>query len=270
MSLNKLTNSADYLQKQFLNLGCNDIKCSSIQVSGKDVVTTAGNKNLDQTLTTTQTTFTNDQQLVTKKYVDSGGIVPPNVLTTLGGQNITLTNTTSQTVFTNNQELVTKKYVDDFVSPNVLTTAGGQNTVLTNTTTQTVFTQPQELITKKYVDDQKPTYTNFLKSFTGEFYNDGVVVLEWDGFDEILIRLVTAKSNVYATGLVNYGGSYPSGQHMLLTTVNDDFYQNSSVGQIDFTISCDDDQLFPFYKIRFHISGNNTSYYCYAIVEKFT
>jgi hypothetical protein len=234
MSLNKLTNSADYLQKQFLNLGCNDIKCSSIQVAGKDVVTTAGNKNLDQTLTTTQTVFTNDQQLVTKKYVDSGGIVPPNVLTTSGGQNITLTNTTSQTTFTLPQELITKKYVDDSI------------------------------------DAQKPTYTNFLKSFTGEFYNDGVVVLEWDGFDEILIRLVTAKSNVYATGLVNYGGTYPSGQHMLLSTVNDDFYQNSSVGQIDFTISCDDDQLFPFYKIRFHISGNNTSYYCYAIVEKFT
>jgi hypothetical protein len=234
MSLNKLTNSADYLQKQFLNLGCNDIKCSSAQVAGKDVVTTAGNKNLDQTLTTTQTVFTNDQQLVTKKYVDSGGIVPPNVLTTSGGQNITLTNTTSQTTFTLPQELITKKYVDDSI------------------------------------DAQKPTYTNFLKSFTGEFYNDGVVVLDWDGFDEILIRLVTAKSNVYATGLVNYGGSYPSGQHMLLTTVNDDFYQNSSVGQIDFTISCDDDQLFPFYKIRFHISGNNTSYYCYAIVEKFT
>jgi hypothetical protein len=234
MSLNKLTNSADYLQKQFLNLGCNDIKCSSAQVAGKDVVTTAGNKNLDQTLTTTQTVFTNDQQLVTKKYVDSGGIVPPNVLTTSGGQNITLTNTTSQTTFTLPQELITKKYVDDSI------------------------------------DAQKPTYTNFLKSFTGEFYNDGVVVLEWDGFDEILIRLVTAKSNVYATGLVNYGGTYPSGQHMLLSTVNDDFYQNSSVGQIDFTISCDDDQLFPFYKIRFHISGNNTSYYCYAIVEKFT
>jgi hypothetical protein len=235
MSLNKLTNSADYLQKQFLNLGCNDIKCSSAQVAGKDVVTTAGNKNLDQTLTTTQTVFTNDQELVTKKYVDdSGGGVPPNVLTTAGGQNITLTNTTSQTTFTLPQEFITKKYVDDSI------------------------------------DAQKPTYTNFLKSFTGEFYNDGVVVLEWDGFDEILIRLVTAKNNVYTTGLVNYGGTYPSGQHMLLSTVNNDFYQNSSVGQIDFTISCDDDQLFPFYKIRFHISGNNTSYYCYAIVEKFT
>jgi len=230
MSLNKLTNSADYLNKQFLNLGCNDIKCSTAQVGGKDVVTTAGNKILDQTLTTTQTTFTQDQELVTKKYVDDSGGVPPNVLTTAGGQNITLTNTTSQTV----------------------------------------FTQPQELITKNYVDNQKPTYTNFLKSFTGEFYNDGIVVLQWDGFDEILIRLVNAKSNVYATGLVNYAGSYPSGQHMILSTVNDDFYQNSSTGQIEFTISCDDDPLFPFYKIRFHISGNNTLYYCYAVIQKFT
>lgn len=190
MSLNKLTNSADYLNKQFLNIGCNNIKCTSAQVSGKDVVTTAGNKNLDVTLTTTQTVFTQDQELITKKYVDDSA--------------------------------------------------------------------------------NKPTYVNFLKSFTGEFYNDGVVVLQWDGFDEILIRLVNAKSNVYATGLVNYAGSYPSGQHMLLSTVNNDFYQNSSTGQIEFTISCDDDNTFGFYKIRFSISGNNTSYYCYSTIEKFT
>jgi len=37
MSLNKLTNSSDYLEKQYLNIGCNDIKCSSLEVSGKTV-----------------------------------------------------------------------------------------------------------------------------------------------------------------------------------------------------------------------------------------
>ena len=34
MSLNKLTNSSDYLNKQFLNIGCNDIKCYSLEVAG--------------------------------------------------------------------------------------------------------------------------------------------------------------------------------------------------------------------------------------------
>ena len=34
MSLNKLTSSGDYLQKQFLNVGCNDIKCKTLEVDG--------------------------------------------------------------------------------------------------------------------------------------------------------------------------------------------------------------------------------------------
>ena len=37
MSLNKITNSSDYLQKQYLNIGCNDIKCTSLEVSGQPV-----------------------------------------------------------------------------------------------------------------------------------------------------------------------------------------------------------------------------------------
>lgn len=37
MSLNKLTSSTDYLQKQFLNIGCNDIKCTTLEVGGAPV-----------------------------------------------------------------------------------------------------------------------------------------------------------------------------------------------------------------------------------------
>jgi hypothetical protein len=37
MSLNKLTNSADYLEKQYLNIGCNDIKCSSLEIKGQSI-----------------------------------------------------------------------------------------------------------------------------------------------------------------------------------------------------------------------------------------
>jgi len=40
MSLNKITSSSDFLQKQYLNIGCNDIKCTSLSVSGKPVVPT--------------------------------------------------------------------------------------------------------------------------------------------------------------------------------------------------------------------------------------
>ena len=38
MSLNKITNSSDYLQKQYLNIGCNDIKCTSIEVGSVPVI----------------------------------------------------------------------------------------------------------------------------------------------------------------------------------------------------------------------------------------
>ena len=37
MSLNKLTTSTDYLQKQYLNVGANDIKCTTLSVGGAPV-----------------------------------------------------------------------------------------------------------------------------------------------------------------------------------------------------------------------------------------
>jgi hypothetical protein len=40
MSLNKLTSSTDYLEKQYLNVGCNDIKCSSLEIGGTPIIPT--------------------------------------------------------------------------------------------------------------------------------------------------------------------------------------------------------------------------------------
>jgi hypothetical protein len=37
MSLNKFTTSTDYLQKQYLNIGCNRIDCSVLDIAGEDV-----------------------------------------------------------------------------------------------------------------------------------------------------------------------------------------------------------------------------------------
>ena len=37
MSLNKFTNSSDYLNKQYLNIGCNEIKCSSLEINNEPV-----------------------------------------------------------------------------------------------------------------------------------------------------------------------------------------------------------------------------------------
>jgi hypothetical protein len=114
------------------------------------------------------------------------------------------------------------------------------------------------------------SFTKNTNNSAAGFFSDTYVVIGWDGFDEIMIKQPTARPNVYATGLLSYGGSYPSGQHMLLTTVTNDFYQNSGIGQIDFTISSDTDNSHPFYRVRFHISSSSGLDYCYAVVEKFT
>jgi hypothetical protein len=114
------------------------------------------------------------------------------------------------------------------------------------------------------------SFTKSTNNSSAGFFSDSYVVIGWDGYDEIMIRQPTARSGVYATGLVTYGGSYPSGQHMLISTVSNDFYQNASTGQVEFTISADSDNTHPFYRVRFHISSGTGTDYCYAIVEKFT
>jgi hypothetical protein len=57
---------------------------------------------------------------------------------------------------------------------------------------------------------------------------------------------------------------------MLLTTTNDDYYFNSSIGQIDFTIASDNDATHPFYKVRFALTGGGGTSMIYAVVEKYT
>tara|TARA_R110000803_G_scaffold14544_2_gene40384 strand:+ start:2275 stop:2799 length:525 start_codon:yes stop_codon:yes gene_type:complete len=38
MSLNSFTKSTDWLDKQYLNIGCNDIKCTTLEVGGDTVI----------------------------------------------------------------------------------------------------------------------------------------------------------------------------------------------------------------------------------------
>jgi len=47
-----------------------NLNSTTLQQNSKDLINTDGNKNITNTLTTTQTSFTNDQELITKKYVD--------------------------------------------------------------------------------------------------------------------------------------------------------------------------------------------------------
>jgi len=47
-----------------------NLNATTLQQNSKDLINTDGNKNITTTLTTTQTSFTNPQELITKKYVD--------------------------------------------------------------------------------------------------------------------------------------------------------------------------------------------------------
>ena len=95
----------------------NDIQISStdLKINNKSVVSELGGKNLDTTLTTTQTSFTLDQELITKKYVDD------NAGSDVKTQNISASETDSTKTTFNNYIAVDNIYtkgnvVEDMVN----------------------------------------------------------------------------------------------------------------------------------------------------------
>ena len=74
-----------------------NINAPNVDINGWNVITGLGGENLQTTLTTTQTSFTQDQELITKKYVDDNNVNDPKT------QNIVASGTnTSQTLFQKN------------------------------------------------------------------------------------------------------------------------------------------------------------------------
>jgi hypothetical protein len=118
------------------------------------------------------------------------------------------------------------------------------------------------------------TYISFLRSTNNEtagFYTDSYVNIGWNPTsNEIMMRQPTARANVYAQALSIFGGSFPSGQNMLLSTTSNDFYFQSSFGQIDFTIASDFDHTHPFYMVRVLFTSSSGTAYVYVVVHKYT
>ncbi len=105
---------------------------------------------------------------------------------------------------------------------------------------------------------------------TAGFFADSYVIVGWNPTsNEIMIRQPTARANVSAMALVVYGGSFPSGQQMLLSTVSNDFYFQSSFGQILFTIGSESDNTHPFYRFHVTFSSSTGTSHVFALVEKF-
>ena len=118
------------------------------------------------------------------------------------------------------------------------------------------------------------TYVSFLRSVNNEtagFYADSYVIIGWNPTsNEIMMRQPTARNGVYAQALATYGGSFPSNQNMLLSTTSNDYYFQSSFGQIDFTISSDFDNTHPFYMVRVVFTSSSGSSYVYVVIHKYS
>jgi hypothetical protein len=132
-----------------------------------------------------------------------------------------------------------------------------------------LLTVPNLYISGKIADANRQCL-RFSRNTSTLFWSDGYVILSWDSSaNEIVIRQPTARPSVYAMGLANFGGSYMSGQNMILSIVNDDFYFQSGAGQIDFTICSEVDDTHPAYRVRVIFPSGAGSAKIAAIVEKF-
>ena len=159
------------------------------QDSAKFQILDGGGIHAEGYLTTDQTSFTANNQVVTKQFVDTSiaNLVnsAPSTLDTLNelaaalgndaNFSTTVTNsiatklplaggamtghiTTNQTTFSNNNELVTKQYVDTQDALKLSLTGGAMTGHIT--TNQTTFSNNNEIVTKQYVDTRLPTDVN--------------------------------------------------------------------------------------------------------------
>jgi hypothetical protein len=70
-------------------------------------------------------------------------------------------------------------------------------------------------------------------------------------------------------GLTATGGTYMSGQNMLLSINDDDFYFQSGTGQVDFTIISEVDAQHPTYRVHATFPSSSGTSKIAVIVEKF-
>jgi len=116
------------------------------------------------------------------------------------------------------------------------------------------------------------THGHFSINTNTTFYDDSVIRLRWDGFDEIMITQLglTGITDVYATAhTFTNAVSFPSSNPMILTTVENDFTQRSAAHFVDFTIRSDSDSSFPYYKIHYEVSSSTGTDLIYWNVKKY-
>lgn len=139
----------DSTQSTWIDLDGSDVSVSAndLILNGSSVITELGAKNIADTLTTSQTVFTLDQELITKKYVDDSGGGGDAELKT---QNISLIDTNStQTLINNNLILGTDPM--EILDENSIKALQSFNTVSAPETGGFSFTIPTSVLIKNVI-----------------------------------------------------------------------------------------------------------------------
>jgi hypothetical protein len=143
------------------------------------------------------------------------------------------------------------------------------STSLTYLPSAQLLTVPNLIVSGKISDANRQCF-RFNRNANTQFWTDAYVILTWDSTaNEILIRQATARPNVWAMGLTATGGTYMSGQNMLLSINDDDFYFQSGTGQVDFSIISEVDAQHPTYRVHATFPSSSGTSKIAVIVEKF-
>ena len=129
---------------------------SNIQILSPLININATSITTNSRITTTQTSFTNPQEYITKDYVDNALPLPP----------------TLQDVYTNGNTIFTS-------GGNPVSILGVEGLEVSNNaviTAKTTFTNPQELVSKAYVDGN---VVKFNPSVDTILYEDANIIINW-------------------------------------------------------------------------------------------
>jgi len=116
----------------------------------------------------------------------------------------------------------------------------------------------------------------FTKGTSYDFFNDGIINLRWDGYDEIMIKhmnVAGTPTDIYAHAtLVSTTSTvgFPSSNPMIVSSVENDFAQSAGAMYVEFNIRSDSDSTFPYYEVTFQTTGTSGLTQAYWSVKKLT
>ena len=120
-----------------------------------------------------------------------------------------------------------------------------------------------------------PYMVRFPRAVVATIYEDLFITIRWDGSsNNVTLRLPTSRLYGVETLAFSYfGGNFPLGQAILMSTSTQNYYNILGTGNVDFTIGpksdADSGALHPFYRVSLTWAGNSTNNFVHIIVEKY-